>query len=856
MSRPRKSKDTSQQPDLFDVSSRLRTAPCVPALREAVKAWRAGGYKGTTETTRLLLNYWFNTDHRLRGRPFAYHVSQREAIETLIFVWEFEKVRTRKGLLERYAESLTGVRLPPYDDFARYCIKMATGSGKTKVMSLAIVWQFMNAVREEEKIARAYAKTFLLIAPNVIVFERLKTDFAGNRIFRADPLLPKPLEIFWDFDCVLRGEGEKAHATGTLFLTNIQQFYERPGRKNEEEPGVMTDMLGPRPPAQKLEITDFAERIALRDGYLMVINDEAHHTHDEESEWNKVIRGLHIKTPLCAQLDFSATPRFQKGAIFPWTVFDYPLKQAILDNIVKRPMKGVAKIEEAPSDIASVRYKAHLTAGVERWREYRGQLEPLKKKPILFLMLNDTGEADEVGDWLRTKYPSEFGGDKTLVIHTDKSGEISKKELEAARKAAREVDDGISPVNVIASVLMLREGWDVQNVTVVVGLRPYTAKANILPEQTIGRGLRLMFRDLPIGYTERVDIIGNKAFLDFVEDLEKLEEIKLDTFELGKDKLQIVTIAPMAEKAQFDIGLPVLTPTLVRKKSLADEIAALNVMEFDCPVLPFKPGDQAEKTFLYEGYDIITLQKEIEREYVMPEPQTAQEVIGYYARRIAQEVKLPSQFAALAPKVREFFEHKAFGKRVDLDAPEVVKAMSSNVVHYVCVKTFRKALLGAAIAEQEPQLLGPDRMLSSTQPFPWSRPIYEARRCVFNLVACDNDFEKAFAKFLDLADDVKACAKLPEVFGFAIDYTDGAGNLRAYYPDFVAVDVQGTNWLLETKGQETIEAKHKARAATLWCENASELTSKAWKYLKVPQKEFERLQPETLADLGALFPAE
>lgn len=856
MARPRKKtrkRQASGQHDLFDVTSRLRTAPCVPALREAVKAWRAGSYKGTTETTRLLLNHWFNTDHRLRnGRPFAYHLSQREAIETLIFVWEYEKVRSRKGLLERYAQSLEGVRLPPYDDFARYCIKMATGSGKTKVMSLAIVWQFMNAVRETEKIARDYARTFLLIAPNVIVFERLKTDFAGGRVFRTDPLIPKPLEIFWDFDCVLRGEGEKAHAAGTLFLTNIQQFYERPGRSNDDEPDVMTEMLGSRPPVQKLEITDFSERIAMRDGYLMVINDEAHHTHDENSEWNKITRGLNTKTPLCAQLDFTATPRFQKGAIFPWTIFDYPLKQAILDGIVKRPMKGVARIQEAKSTIASTRYKPHLTAGVERWREYRKQLEPLKKKPILFVMLNDTDEADEVVYWLRTAYPSEFGGDKTLIIHTDKSGEISKKQLESARKAAREVDDGTSPVNVIVSVLMLREGWDVQNVTVVVGLRPYTAKANILPEQTIGRGLRLMFRDMPIGYTERVDIIGNKAFLAFVEDLEKLEELKLDTFELGKDKLQIVTVAPLAEKAKYDLGLPVLTPTLVRKKSIADEIAALDVNAFDCPVLPLKSGDQAEKTFRYEGYDIITLQKEIEREYVIPEPQTAQEVIGYYARRIAQEVKLPSQFAALAPKVREFFEFKAFGKAVNLDETETVKAMSSNVAHYVCVQSFKKALLGAAIAEQEPQLLGPDRMLSSTQPFPWSRPIYEARKCVFNLVACDNEFEKAFAKFLDMADDVKAFAKLPEVFGFAIDYTDGAGNLRSYYPDFVAVDEHGTNWLLETKGQETEEVKHKARAATFWCDNATKLTGKAWKYLKVPQKEFEKLQPDALADLAAL----
>ncbi len=852
MARPKKKSDAALQRDLLDITPHLRTAPCVPALREAVMAWRAGGYKGTTETTRLLLNHWFNTDHKPRnGRRFEYHSSQRQATETLIFVWEFEKVRTRKGLLERYAQTLKDVRLPPYDDFARYCIKMATGSGKTKVMSLAVVWQFMNAVRESEEIARDYAKTFLLIAPNVIVLERLKADFAGGRIFRVDPLIPKPLEIFWDFDCVMRGEGEKAHAEGTLFLTNIQQFYERGGTKKDEEPDIITEILGSKPPTQKLEISDFGDRIALRQGYLLVINDEAHHTHDEDNEWNKVVRDLHSKTSLTAQLDFSATPRFQKGAIFPWTIYDYPLKQAIMDGIVKRPMKGVAKIQEAKSDVASVRYKAYLAAGVERWREYGKQLEPLKKRPILFIMLNDTDEADDVGDWLRTKYPAEFGGDKTLIIHTDKSGEVSKKDLEEARDIARKVDEDKSPVNAIVSVLMLREGWDVQNVTVVVGLRPYKAKANILPEQTIGRGLRLMFRDVPVGYRERVDIIGNGKFLEFVEDLEKIEEVELETFELGKDKLQILTIMPLAERARFDIGLPSLTPSLIRKKSLAEEIAELDVMSFDCPVLPLKAGDQAEKTFKYEGYDIITLQKEIEREYVMPEPQTAQEVIGYYARRIAQEVKLPSQFAALAPKVREFFERKAFGKTVDLDDHAAIKAMSTNVAHYVCVQTFKKVLSSKAISEQQPQLLGPDRFLSSTQPFPWSRPVYEARKCIFNLVPCDNEFEKGFAKFLDSAEDVKSFSKLPEVFGFAIDYTDG-GNLRSYYPDFVAIDDEGAFWLLETKGQETEEVKHKDRAATLWCENASVLTGKTWKYLKVPQKEFEKLQPGSLAELAIL----
>ena len=155
-------------------------------------------------------------------------------------------------------------------------------------------------------------------------------------------------------------------------------------------------------------------------------------------------------------------------------------------------------------------------------------------------MMNDTAEADDVGDWLQKKYPAEFGGDRLLIIHTDRSGEVSKKDLDAARTVARDVDDGNSPVNCIVSVVMLREGWDVQSVTVIVGLRPYTAKANILPEQTVGRGLRLMFRDDRNGYVERVDVIGNRQFIEFVEQLEREEDLQLDTFEIGKDKVVIV----------------------------------------------------------------------------------------------------------------------------------------------------------------------------------------------------------------------------------------------------------------------------------------------------------------------------
>jgi type III restriction enzyme len=335
----RKKKTDPLAAPLFDV--RLTTAPCVPAIQAKVSEWRAAGYPGASDTTRRLLNHWFLTGHRLPGgRKFEYHYSQRLAVETLIYLYEVAKVRRQKGLIETYAHR-QDLRLLQFDNFARYCVKMATGSGKTKVMALAVAWQYFNAVAEARD---DFAKTFLLIAPNVIVFERLRTDFAGGRIFHLDPVIPDDLRLFWDFQCYMRGEGERASSMGALYLTNIQQFYDRP-EAEADEPEEMTAVLGPRPPAQGLAVEDFGRRIIARGGPVVVLNDEAHHTHDEGSQWNECIRSLHAAVPgggLAAQLDFTATPRHTKGQLFSWTVYDYPLKQAILDRIVKRPARPQA----------------------------------------------------------------------------------------------------------------------------------------------------------------------------------------------------------------------------------------------------------------------------------------------------------------------------------------------------------------------------------------------------------------------------------------------------------------------------------------------------------------------------------
>ena len=326
-----------EQEDLL--TARVTTAPCVPEIRKAVKEWRKEKYKGATDTTKALFNYWFATDHRLPdGQAFQYYYAQREAMETLVWLYEVEKIRRHRDLVERFAK-VPGIHVLQYDDFARYAIKMATGSGKTKVMALTVAWQYFNAVAEGRD---DYAKTFLIVAPNVIVFERLRSDFGGGRVFRTDPIIPPELRIFWEMDFYMRGDPERASSQGALYLTNIQQFYERAGTGRSERAGGHDRRARPDAASWKRRVEDFDERIAARGEPALVINDEGHHLHDEESEWSKVIRRLNDESPagVLGQLDFSATPRYQKGGLFTWTVFDYPLKQAIIDNVVKQPDEG------------------------------------------------------------------------------------------------------------------------------------------------------------------------------------------------------------------------------------------------------------------------------------------------------------------------------------------------------------------------------------------------------------------------------------------------------------------------------------------------------------------------------------
>jgi type III restriction enzyme len=151
-----------------------------------------------------------------------------------------------------------------------------------------------------------------------------------------------------------------------------------------------------------------------------------------------------------------------------------------------------------------------------------------------------------------------------------------KEELEELRKQSNEIDSWESPYKVIVSVMMLKEGWDVKNVTTIVGLRPYAADSKILPEQTLGRGLRRMYfgRD---DIDEYVSVIGTPAFMDFVESI-KGEGVLLEKRLMGSGSKPISPMVIEIDKEntkkdieKLDIEIPVMTARIQREyKNLTD----------------------------------------------------------------------------------------------------------------------------------------------------------------------------------------------------------------------------------------------------------------------------------------------
>lgn len=853
----------------------------VPKIRDEVDAWRDGGYDGASAVTKRLFEYWFEEEHAVTGfdKPFRYHFCQREAVETMAWLVEivgrhdtqklirayatiFKKdlftdnieFSTRmdgQRLLRRYVPELNAEgeqELPP-ENLRRFAFKMATGSGKTWVMAMIIVWARFHKQRVP---ASELSTNFLVVAPNVIVYQRLEKDFASNRIFQELPLIPPEWKGSFSQKVIVRGEATEPDPSGNLFLTNIHQLHE--SREEEWTPGNAVGALLGKKPNKDLAASgqrSMLERLkSLKD--LVVINDEAHHVHNEDLAWTSSLLAIHSALPkgLNAWLDFSATPKDQNGMYYPWTVCDYPLAQAVEDRIVKAPLIVTQENDpdrpaEDPDEITrenvAEKYAYWLRAAVQRWKEHWKVYKKLDTKPVLFIMAEKNVHADALGEYLWKTREFGFKEPEILIIHTDSGGEITKKDLDKARRAARDIDEAESKIKVIVSVMMLREGWDVRNVSVVLGLRPFTAKAQILPEQVIGRGLRLMTQVSP-ERTQTLEVLGTRNLLKVLR--EQLEAEGVGVAETDTDPPLPITIEPVRERLEYDVVLPLTKPSLTHDIRKLENLDASSLE----PIYEQQELDERFRVSLKMQF--VPTETEVHQDDITAgETPPAREMLADITNKVADRAKLPNRFADLYSIVQKYVAERCFGKSVVLEDENLRSHLARPDLREGVANYLARNIAKLTIERREIEFEKADFRLSEIKPFIWRRnlPALSAEKTIFNFVATYNNFEKEFAEFLNKAKDILRFAALGSTeqgtsgTQFRIDYLKPNGALGFYHPDWVAVQKTRdgeVNWILETKGRVWGGTEEKDAAARDWCRRVSTITGETWRFTRINQSEF------------------
>lgn len=879
---------TPGAPAIIAPGRRPSKVPIVRAIRAEVDAWRRADYPGVSQTSHTLLHHWFQGEHLVKDEsgqkiPFRYHWAQREAIETFIYLYEVRRVRNVAELLFEFGDVRLedlALGIPPEQDrWAKYCAKIATGAGKTKIMSLAIVWSYFHSLYES---GSDLARYFVVIAPNLTVYERLKDDFENCTIFYSDPLIPEEWRPDFQMQVVLQDEPGGATTTGAIYLTNIHRLYPSRDKQEDEAGEDFSSLFGPKVMrGRALDTGEDLRRRITAHPRLMVLNDEAHHLHDPDLAWNRAIDALHEESQkggnagLCLQLDFSATPKHNDGSLFRHIVVDFPLGEAVDAGIVKVPVLGESEELVVRGDKkipARERYAMHLQLGYHRYEKTYEELHRVRK-PILFVMTEDAQAANEIAAFLDSDaFPLLKG--RVLNIHTRLKGKIKEvtrggrtfkefvenetamkpEDLRALREMSRELDSPDSKFRCVVSVMMLREGWDVRNVTTIVPLRPYSAKSGILPEQTLGRGLRRMF---PLGETpEKVTVIEHPAFRKLYE--EELAQEGLDIAVLPVREVFKQTVTIYVDNEHKDVqALEIKLPLVSDAVKTTSELQGLTFEEverhFRAHFQPLPISTKREEPIEYKERHLFTGEIIVTMKLDAGLLKNAWSAPAYFAKMLGRACCITNAHQALMPLIKRFIAEVLFEQKVDLFSGKVDHRMRDlDVMEHICA-TFTPLILQKTVRQEKRRRISRGQPISAWKPYQATstakRPALPAQKTLFNLVPCDSEFEQAFTDFLDTAQDVVAFAKNAGPQKLMIDYLKPDGQRGFYVPDFFLRTAGGDHCLVELKGQQDELVPLKASAAVEWCKTVSDEVAR-WHYLYVPYSLFQRGAAATIEELA------
>jgi type III restriction enzyme len=910
--------------------------PLADQLRGEVDAWAGQGWRsGVTQTTFDLLHYWFDRPEESSER---FYDCQKRAIETVIYCHEVLQARSLKDLYERVAPDALRLSKTFLDEidaspFMKTCLKMATGTGKTWVLAALLVWQYFNASRNEKPSGASgvsgdwYSQRFLIVTPGHEVMNRILDAFKGPRDpdtglrnrQKADVtrslFVPPELQKEFNFEILEPGDVRPNSPSPDgpyVLITNWQQFKLKSDKDSLWEQ-VTGAEIGEQPRGEFLldYLTEHPD--------LVVMNDEAHHVHsvsltgkgDEELVWRRFITLLNRrmqerygpKRRLFLQEDFSATPFFGSGTqkrFFPHIIYDYDLKQASREMLVKQlflvekqavggeimelrslagqEWRAARKEPEAGKRQGeliglSAGQKTLLFIGKTKLEQIAGEFRQkgIDRKPVMMVLCEETAVADKVAEHLATISGADnntYDESRVMVIHT----ELADKELENARLRLNKIDDNSDPLTVVVSVLMLREGFDRKNICVIVVLR--AAEADLLLEQIVGRGLRMMFPrdDNEAIWQEKIEALNAiknnrqpSSQFDFLFIVEHprfrsfYERLKGEGYLIGEGGTGPVTGSLIPVDAvpsripQYDLAWPV---------QIFEQGKFPEITEIGIETLPPYPLIEDFESFRDSRKNLFITETQVDtgkhvRTWKLPNRYFNYDYfLANASKAIAQEGKaalLTGHLAEIAQVLDEYVSKGLFGKEVDFSLAENYPVLNDTNVFDHIVTAVRTRLI-KSMEEMQYERTGEWRQLSSvSRLLIREKAAVDSWKCIYpkqSVAAKAGGFERKFINnTLENSVDVLAYAKLDKKHGLKIQYRDEFGILRPYEIDFL-VKTKESMYLVETKSQWDLEKENvavKALAAKTWCKSATGITPPTtinqppeWEYLLITDKVFEQ----------------
>lgn len=931
------------------------------------EAWESGEMMdNVTPITRELLKYWFSEEY-CSLRSMNFHKGQRQAILNIIYLHEVMDV---KNVLNVYEQLDDGDLLPMADleslakdkyQMPKYAVKMATGTGKTWVMHALLLWQILNARHEDMRSGR-FTRNFLIVAPGLIVYDRLLDAFCG-RIKRGEEsrnietndfhlnqevFIPaqyrQEVFSFIQNNVVTKedGIGRKTTGDGLIALTNWHLFENSIEQENTVEDGeeqvsasdVVDKLLPVRPgkaagndlsalDRRHLRGTEIEYLASLED--IMVINDEAHHIHElkrggeiEEVEWQKGLNAISAKkADRFIQIDFSATPYDKHGSgkkaqkvYFPHIIVDFDLATAMRQGLVKTLLldrrQELTDLEEL--DYKAVRDERNkvcdlsdgqrlmLRAGLAKLKKLENEFIKVdsNKNPKMLVVCEDTSVSPFVQQFLLDEGLTK---EDVVSIDSNAKGEVTEVEWKEIKTRLFDIDKYDKP-KVIVSVLMLREGFDVNNICVIVPLR--SSEAPILLEQIIGRGLRLMWREpayqsikaedrklvlvehrAPKTYIDMLSIIEHPAFIRFYDELIAggLVVEETGTTGDGGSAGDMIRVGLCEEYEKYDFQWPVV---------IRDAEEELTETEID--IRTFQPFTaftlEKLRSFLAHDGETFIAQEAITKtqfgKYKVTGNLFTAKSYNEYLQKILRtitlrfdrishhkEITIPNlqiNEAKIVYAVDVYIRTRLFGQPFNPFHNNDWKILLSKdaIVTKHIIEEMARAIFnmqqniqaGKAQVDHIAFSTVEELKMRESYSLPVNKSIYER----LNYPTKNGGLEKSFIEFLNRDGEVERFLKISEnQHSFAIIYYMRYDGLMAtYHPDFI-VATNDMVYLIETKGQNKVSDKNvrqKQTSALEWVRKTNELPAKdrmgrTWEYVLIGEETFYTLSANgaTLKDI-------